>query len=82
MNRLRRKLVAAALPALVAVAALDATGCATAHENVTSWTSGGVAAIEIVDRNTREHLGVYASRGERFVVGVPGHEYRLRGLKA
>ena len=78
MNRLRRKLVAAALPALVAVAALDATGCATAHESVTSWTSGGVAAIEIVDRNTREHLGVYASRGERFVVGVPGHEYRLR----
>jgi hypothetical protein len=88
MNRLRRKLVAAALPALVAVAALDATGCATAHETVTSWTSGGVAAIEIVDRSTGEHLGVYASagehpgvfpsRGERFVVGTPGHEYRLR----
>jgi hypothetical protein len=87
MNRLRRKLVAVALPAL-AIAALDATGCATAHDNVTSWTSGGIAAIEIVDRSTGEHLGayaspgehpgVYASRGERFVVGTPGHEYRLR----
>jgi hypothetical protein len=81
MNRLRRKLAATALtalPALVAIAALDATGCATARESVTSWTSGGIAAVEIVDRSTGEHLGAYASAGQRFVVGTPGHEYRLR----
>jgi hypothetical protein len=78
MNRSRRRLLSATLPALVAALALDASGCATAYPTTTSWTSGGIAALEIVDRANGEHLGVYASRGQRFVVGAPGHEYRLR----
>ncbi|MFI4903519.1 MAG: hypothetical protein ACHP91_08890 [Burkholderiales bacterium] len=78
MNRSRRRLLSATLPVLVAALALDASGCATAYPATTSWTSGGIAALEIVDRANGEHLGVYASRGQRFVVGAPGHEYRLR----
>jgi hypothetical protein len=78
MNRSRRRLLSATLPALVAALALDASGCATAYPTTSSWTSGGIAALEIVDRANGEHLGAYASRGQRFVVGTPGHEYRLR----
>lgn len=78
MNCSRRTLLSATLPALAAALTLAASGCASAYPTTTSWTSGGIAAIEIVDRANGEHLGVYASGGQRFVVGAPGHEYRLR----
>jgi hypothetical protein len=77
MNRLRRRMVAGSLCLFAAAVALDATGCASA-EPMSSWTSGGVAAVEIVDRASGEHLGVHANAGARYVVGMPGHEYRLR----
>lgn len=77
MNRTRRTLLAA-LPLLIAGTAISASGCAIANEGASTWVSGGIAAIEILDRNTGAKLGVYPWRGDRFVVGMPGNEYRLR----
>ena len=77
MNRTRRTLLAA-LPLLIAGTAISASGCAIANDSASTWVSGGVAAVEILDRNTGAKLGVYPWRGDRFVVGTPGNEYRLR----
>jgi hypothetical protein len=77
MNRTRRSLLAA-VPLFVAGAAISASGCVVAHESLSAWVSGGAAAIEIVDRSSGDPLGVYPWRGDRFVVGTPGNEYRLR----
>ncbi len=81
-RNLRRTLLLV-LPALVAGTALNAAGCAAAYDRPSSWVSGGIAAVEIVDRTTGEHLPAFtswagATRGNHFVVGAPGHEYQLR----
>ncbi len=77
MNRTRRSLLAM-LPVLIAGTAVSASGCVAAYESRGAWVSGGVAALEVVDRSTNSELFVYPSRGERFIVGTPGNEYRLR----
>lgn len=77
MNHLRRSLLAT-FPLLVAGAALGTTASAIAHDGTSSWVSGGIAGIEIIDRASGETLGVHPWRGDRFVVGTPGNEYRLR----
>ncbi|MEO8976841.1 MAG: hypothetical protein ABI552_13925 [Casimicrobiaceae bacterium] len=66
------------LPVLIAGTAIGASACASAIRSQSTWVSGGVAAIEIIDRASGNALGVYPSRGERFVVGTPGNEYRMR----
>ena len=77
MNRTRRCLLAM-LPVLVAGAAVSASGCVTAGESRGTWVSGGVAAIEVIDRSSDSTLEVYPSRNDWFVIGTPGNEYRLR----
>ncbi|MEO5701979.1 MAG: hypothetical protein ABIR61_15955 [Casimicrobiaceae bacterium] len=47
------------------------------------WTSsvpahGQTVEVEIVDRTSGERLPIVSGRGERWVVGVPGHEYLVR----
>jgi len=74
----KRRLLFAVLPGLVAGSTFNVAGCAFATNEASSWASGGVAAIEIIDRATGEHLPAYTRGGERYVVGVPGHEYQLR----
>jgi hypothetical protein len=77
MNLPRRRLLAT-LPLLFAATAITAAGCATAYDGSSSWVSGGVAAIEIIDRSANQSLGVFeGAHGQAFVVGNPGNEYRL-----
>ncbi|MEO8847679.1 MAG: hypothetical protein ABI440_03470 [Casimicrobiaceae bacterium] len=66
------------LPVLIAGTAIGASGCVSAIQSQSTWVSGGVAAMEIVDRASGNALGVYPSGGERFIVGTPGNEYRVR----
>ncbi|HSC99607.1 MAG TPA: hypothetical protein VLI21_11945 [Casimicrobiaceae bacterium] len=37
-----------------------------------------LTTVEIVDRTTGATLGVYDKDGQRYVIGVPGHEYAIR----
>jgi hypothetical protein len=58
---------------MAAVAALLVGAPSAAH-----WSSPGLAALEVYDRNDGTVLPVYEKHGRRYVVGTPGHEYTLR----
>ena len=41
-------------------------------------TARPLASVDVVDRTSEESLVVYEKDGQRFIVGVPGHEYMVR----
>jgi len=57
---------------LIAVAALLLSFEVLAHDAPSSVT------IDVYDRTQRESLAVYWQDAQRYVVGVPGHEYAIR----
>lgn len=78
INRTRRSLLGM-VPALLATAAFGAAACATANVPFTSPSvRGGIASLELYDRVSGATLPVYSRHSERFVVGNPGSEYRMR----
>jgi hypothetical protein len=44
---------------------------------VTAYAPMRLAAVEVIDRSSGEHLPIYGHRGERWVAGVPGHRYAI-----
>jgi hypothetical protein len=58
---------------LVAAAALGLAQPAASH-----WPPAPLTAIEIVDRTSGATLAIYEKDGQRYVIGVPGHEYAIR----
>jgi len=56
---------------LVAAAALALAQSAAAH-------ASALTTVEIVDRTSGATLGVHENDGQRYVIGVPGHEYAIR----
>ena len=56
---------------LVAAAALALAQSAAAH-------ASALTTVEIVDRTSGATLGVHEKDGQRYVIGVPGHEYAIR----
>ncbi len=59
---------------LVAAAALPLAQSAAAL----APASPHLTTVEIVDRTSGATLGVYQKDGQRYVIGVPGHEYAIR----
>jgi hypothetical protein len=76
MNRKRRSLLLLC-PSLLAAAAFGVTACAPAHVPVAA-ANDGVATLEVIDRSNGSTFPVYSKNGQRFIVGNPGSEYRLR----
>ena len=64
--------------ALALAAALAMPLAACAHSLPPPAVSTHLATVEILDRHDNALLPVYASGGERWVVGTPGHEYAIR----
>jgi hypothetical protein len=44
---------------------------------VTAYAPMRLAAVEVIDRSSGEHLPIYGHRGERWIAGVPGHRYAI-----
>jgi hypothetical protein len=55
----------------ILLAALALCGCSGAQ------AFGRIADLQVIDRSTGETLQVYEHRGRHYIVGAPGHEYRL-----
>lgn len=62
--------------ALAAAFALPLSAC-SAHPPQPA-VSTHLATVEVFDRTTNVSLPVYSSGSERWIVGVPGHEYAIR----
>jgi hypothetical protein len=76
MNRKRRSLLLLC-PSLLAAAAIGVSACAPALVPVAA-VNGGIATLEVIDRSNGIAFAVYSKNGQRFIVGNPGSEYRLR----
>ena len=77
MNLKRRSLLCLC-PSLLAAVAFSVAGCAPAHVPPPTTVNGGIATLEVIDRSNGSAFTVYNWHGERFIVGNPGSEYRLR----
>ncbi|NRF66923.1 hypothetical protein HLB44_08005 [Aquincola sp. S2] len=70
----RRSLLAVMSALAAGAGGLLATGCATAEAR----PYGGLAALEVYDRDSGQVLPTYHHDGRRFVPGRPGARYALR----
>jgi hypothetical protein len=64
------------VPAFTALSSIPLAACALQRPPA-GMTSGWLAEVEIIDRDTGRALPIYTWRGERYVAGEPGRRYAI-----